>query len=419
MKLITGLVLGFFSIAILVGVSSTVGLLYVLAAVNEVNSAVEERGAQLVALAHSSHALMALCEPAYTRRERFGGGLADPGGLSDDARGGAAHAAHLIEWLTRYGAAADEQAERDNGRRMLRLAEQLVDRLQESGLSQRLVLSEHSRESYEQLVTMITRAIDDESEELVATQQAAASHRASAVKWGVSVSVAAVLIASGLGLSMAWSINRSVSPLCEAAGRLERGEWDTRVASRGATEFRVLASAFNDMAAAIQETNHSLEQKVDELAAANGRLEYEKQERQRTSAALRRSEEQFRAVAETAQDAILCTDSRGRMIFTNDATELMFGYDPAELIHQPIGQIINHTLDELVQMSIDSPMVLGNHSIFEATGTTRAGDVISLELSLSDWRTDHGHFYTVIARRLDDHPSTTSSKDRGSRRFAK
>lgn len=412
MKLITGLIIGFLSIAILVGVSSTVCLFYVLAAVDEVNGVVEERGAQLVALAHSSHALMELCEPVFTldaTRERFPDGFADPSGLSNNAAESAAHASHLIEWLDRYRTAADEQIERDNGQQMLRLAEELVDGLKESGSPQRRVLTAQSRESYEQLSGMITYAIDDESDELIAAKEAAASYRASAINWGVFVSGVAVLIASGLGLVVAWSINQSVSPLCVAAGRLERGEWGTRVVGRGAAEFRVLASAFNDMAAAVQATNLSLEKKIGELASTNDRLRHEQRERQRTSAALRRSEEQFRAVAETAQDAILCTDAEGRMIFANAAAESMFGYGPAELVHQPIGQIINHTLDELIQMSIDAPIVSGKKAVFEATGTVRAGDIVSLVLSLSDWRTDRGHFYTIIARRLDDHPSINPS----------
>lgn len=68
----------------------------------------------------------------------------------------------------------------------------------------------------------------------------------------------------------------------------------------------------------------------------------------------------------------------------------------------------NKNSDGLI-VSIAAPSVSGKKAVFEATGTVRAGEIISLVLPLSDWRTDRGRFYTIIARRLDDHPSINPS----------
>jgi PAS domain-containing protein len=52
--------------------------------------------------------------------------------------------------------------------------------------------------------------------------------------------------------------------------------------------------------------------------------------------ALRASEEQFRAVGDTAIDAIVSADSRGNIIYFNRAAERTFGYPKSEVINRPI-----------------------------------------------------------------------------------
>ncbi|MHB8884528.1 MAG: PAS domain S-box protein [Methylovirgula sp.] len=52
--------------------------------------------------------------------------------------------------------------------------------------------------------------------------------------------------------------------------------------------------------------------------------------RDKTRLSLQRSEEQFRAVSETAQDAIVMTDTAGRVQYWNPAAERMFGYTANE-----------------------------------------------------------------------------------------
>ncbi|HVF27613.1 MAG TPA: PAS domain S-box protein, partial [Pyrinomonadaceae bacterium] len=57
-------------------------------------------------------------------------------------------------------------------------------------------------------------------------------------------------------------------------------------------------------------------------------------ERKRAEQSLIESEERYRAVAETASDAIITIDSESRIIFVNRAAERIFGHAVAEMVGQ-------------------------------------------------------------------------------------
>jgi PAS domain S-box-containing protein len=56
--------------------------------------------------------------------------------------------------------------------------------------------------------------------------------------------------------------------------------------------------------------------------------------------AFRASEERFRAIMETATEAVVATDDEGRISYVNPAAEGMFGYPAAELIGGPIYRLM-------------------------------------------------------------------------------
>ncbi len=62
--------------------------------------------------------------------------------------------------------------------------------------------------------------------------------------------------------------------------------------------------------------------------------------RHRTEAGIRRSEARFRSLLESAPDAVLITDSRGRILLANAQSEAMFGYPRAELVGRGIEMLI-------------------------------------------------------------------------------
>jgi PAS domain S-box-containing protein len=104
---------------------------------------------------------------------------------------------------------------------------------------------------------------------------------------------------------------------------------------------------------ALQAHQQHLEQVVHErtaeLASANQLLQQEISERQRTEAALRSSEEQYRHLVENINDVIYATDAQGVFTYLSPAVEAQSGYTPAELI--------GHTFADYVYQE-DRPRIL-------------------------------------------------------------
>ena len=132
------------------------------------------------------------------------------------------------------------------------------------------------------------------------------------------------------------------------------------------------------------------------------------EERQKAEEALRESEARFRAVAETAIDAIVSIDSQGRVIFWNRGAERMFGYGGDDVIGRPFTMLI----DERYHGTHEPPF-----AFFEVTGDPRTdrdvesrgrrkdGTIVPIELSLSSWETRAGLFYSAIVRDITERKS--------------
>ncbi|MDA3945457.1 MAG: PAS domain S-box protein [Helicobacteraceae bacterium] len=63
-------------------------------------------------------------------------------------------------------------------------------------------------------------------------------------------------------------------------------------------------------------------------------------ERKVTEEALRASEEKFRSITVSAQDAIIMMDNEGKISFWNEAAEIMFGYPAQKVMGEPLHTLI-------------------------------------------------------------------------------
>lgn len=86
-------------------------------------------------------------------------------------------------------------------------------------------------------------------------------------------------------------------------------------------------------------------------------------ESQRAEAALRESEEHYRAVAEAATDAIITIDSSSTILIVNPAAERIFGYSTAERIGQPLTMLMPEYLRHLHKAGITRYMETGRKHI--------------------------------------------------------
>lgn len=135
---------------------------------------------------------------------------------------------------------------------------------------------------------------------------------------------------------------------------------------------------------------------VEELEQKNRKLEIFANE-------ARRAEEKFRALAETASDAILSADQEGMIIYANPAAERLFGYTPAELLGQPLTGLMPerfraaHADGFRRYLSGAAARIVGK-GVVELTGRHKDGGEFPVELSLGEWREEAQHQFTAIIR---------------------
>jgi PAS domain S-box-containing protein len=102
---------------------------------------------------------------------------------------------------------------------------------------------------------------------------------------------------------------------------------------------------------------------------------------------LRESEARFRAVAETARDAIVSTDAVGHITYWNSAAEVMFGYTSDEAIGMP-------TVALLAASDMPAPFPEAG----EVLCRRKTGDVFPVDYSLASWESGGETVFTAIVR---------------------
>ena len=125
-------------------------------------------------------------------------------------------------------------------------------------------------------------------------------------------------------------------------------------------------------------------------------------ERKKNEEALKQSEERFRAVAQSANDAIITVNNKGIIIGWNRGADAAFGFTEEQILGQSLNMIIP---DDYLERHMKGMVLLelrGEEKVIgktvELSGKKKNGDTFPLELSLSDWETSEGRFFTGIIR---------------------
>jgi diguanylate cyclase (GGDEF)-like protein/PAS domain S-box-containing protein len=118
-------------------------------------------------------------------------------------------------------------------------------------------------------------------------------------------------------------------------------------------------------------------------------------ERKRVEDELRASEARFRAVAETAADAIICSDRADRVFLWNRAAEGMFGYTEGEALGMSARALFSDPSGAPLPKGTDAPH-------FESLGCRKDGGLFPVEVSVTDWATGHETHRTTIVRDVSE-----------------
>jgi PAS domain S-box-containing protein len=116
----------------------------------------------------------------------------------------------------------------------------------------------------------------------------------------------------------------------------------------------------------------------------------------------RASEERFRAVVQTAKDAIVSADCQGQIIFFNAGAEQIFGFAAGEVIGKPLTLLMPERYHDAhargMRRFFSSEEKETAGKTVELAGQRKDGSEFPVELSLAEWRTGEGVFLTAIIR---------------------
>lgn len=128
--------------------------------------------------------------------------------------------------------------------------------------------------------------------------------------------------------------------------------------------------------------------------------------RQRSEQALRASELRFRALAESASDAIVTADGEGTIVYCNDGVRRIFEWEPRELVGRPLETLVpdrfrdEHGAGFRRFLETREPRMMGTPT--ELVGRRKDGAEIPVELSLGWWESEEGVFFTGVVRDITE-----------------
>jgi diguanylate cyclase (GGDEF)-like protein/PAS domain S-box-containing protein len=127
-------------------------------------------------------------------------------------------------------------------------------------------------------------------------------------------------------------------------------------------------------------------------------------ERKRAENALRGSVARYRAITETTTYAIITANLEGNIMGWNAGAQRIFGYTKTEVFGQPLTILMPESYHERHLGGIGRARAGGQVSgkLVELHGLTKTGAEFPLELSLSEWKTSDGRFFTGIIRDITE-----------------
>ena len=136
----------------------------------------------------------------------------------------------------------------------------------------------------------------------------------------------------------------------------------------------------------------------------------------RDISARKRAEAQFRALLESAPDAMVIVKDDGRIVLVNAQTERLFGFRREELLGQSVEMLVPeryrpaHTKHRLTYFSSAHPRPMG-HGL-DLFGRRKDGSEFPVEISLSPLETDEGILVASAIRDITERKAADAERDR-------
>lgn len=118
--------------------------------------------------------------------------------------------------------------------------------------------------------------------------------------------------------------------------------------------------------------------------------------------ALKRSEDRFRAFAESATDGIITSDVDGHILFYNKSVETIYGYSPGEMEGKSLTALMPERFRESYMDYLEKYRSMGEHElegrVIETRGMKKDGSEFPLEMSISSWKSQGETYFSAIMR---------------------
>jgi two-component system sensor histidine kinase/response regulator len=120
----------------------------------------------------------------------------------------------------------------------------------------------------------------------------------------------------------------------------------------------------------------------------------------------KRAEEQFRALLESAPDAMVIVDSEGKIVLVNSQTEQLYAYRREELLGRPFEQLVSeryrrtHIGSRIGYLSEQRGRPVGAN--IELTGIRKDGSEVPIEITFSPLETQDGTLVTAAIRDVSE-----------------
>jgi PAS domain S-box-containing protein len=123
----------------------------------------------------------------------------------------------------------------------------------------------------------------------------------------------------------------------------------------------------------------------------------------RSARELRVSEARFRAITESANDAIVSADRAGRIVSWNPRAEAVFGYHRSQILGSPLARLLadgDGTAEAGLGEWTSGGVCRVAGKTVELLGRRKDGRAVPLEVSFSTWSTTQGEYMTGMMRDL-------------------
>ncbi len=129
-------------------------------------------------------------------------------------------------------------------------------------------------------------------------------------------------------------------------------------------------------------------------------------ERKRAEEVIKESEERFRSVSQSANDAMISSDVSGNIVFWNNAAHKIFGYNSSEVQGRPLAMLMPERYREAHQKGLERMRTTGVSQVIgktvELIALRKDGTEFPMEISLSTWKTGEKTFYSAIMRDITE-----------------